>query len=201
MKDAILFVVTGPSGSGKGTIMHAITDAFADIEKIATYTTRAPRPGEQPGYDYHFVSQDEYLSKVADGKIAEYEKVYNDYYYGSPSFDPGKGPDRLMELDYKGMFKYEKITHNMVSIFIAPPSINELVNRINRRASESNLANRIRNAIEQLQYAQHYTYIILNEDLEQACEDAVAIVRAERCKRDKAERVRQIDKMCEMKSV
>lgn len=201
MKDAILFVVTGPSGSGKGTIMHAITDAFADIKKIATYTTRSPRPGEQPGYDYNFVSQDEFLSKVDDGKIAEYEKVYNDYYYGSPSFDPGKGPDRLMELDYKGMFKYKKITHNMVSIFIAPPSIDELVSRINRRASESNLANRIKNAIEQLQYAEHYSYIILNENLEQACEDAVAIVRAERCKRDKAARVKQIDKMCQMNSV
>lgn len=196
MKDAILFVVTGPSGSGKGTVMHAITDAFADIEKVATFTTRPPRPGEQPGYDYNYVNQDEFLRKVADGEIAEHERVYNDYYYGSPSFDPSKGPDRLIELDYKGMFKYEKITRNLVSIFIAPPSIEELRKRITLRANETNLDRRIKNAIEQLQYAEEYNYVIVNDSVEQACAEAVSIVRAEKCKRDKAKRIRQIEQMC-----
>ena len=196
MKDAILFVVTGPSGSGKGTVMHAITDTFTDINKVATFTTRPPRQGEQPGYDYNFVSQEEFLRKVADGEIAEHERVYNDHYYGSPSFDPAKGPDRLMELDYKGMFKYEKITRNLVSIFIAPPSVDELRKRITLRANEVNLDNRIRNAIEQLQYAEEYDYIILNDSVEQACAEAIAIVRAEQCKRDKANRIRLIEQMC-----
>ncbi len=196
MRDAILFVVTGPSGSGKGTVMHAITDAFADVEKVATFTTRPPRPGEQPGYDYQFITQEEFLGKVAGSEIAEHERVYNDHYYGSPCFDPDKGQDRLMELDYKGMFKYEKITRNLVSIFIAPPSVGDLRKRITLRANEVNLDRRIRNAIEQLQYAKEYDYIIINASAEQACAEAVAIVRAERCKRDKAQRIRQIEQMC-----
>lgn len=196
MKDALLFIVTGPSGSGKGTIMHAITDAFGDIEKIATYTTRSPRSGEEAGYDYNFVTETEFMAKVNSGDIAEHEQVYNDYYYGSPSFDPARGPDRLMELDYKGMFKYRGITKRLVSIFIAPPSLAILKERINRRGSEVNLERRISNAVEQMQYADSYDYIIINDDIASASAEAVAIVRAERLRRDKLARAAQITRMC-----
>lgn len=189
MQESILFVVTGPSGSGKGTLMRAILRRYPDIAKIATYTTRLPRANEEHGFDYNFVSRACFLDKVQAGEIAEWEQVYHDHYYGSPSFDPNAGPDRLMELDYKGMFKYKKLAKRLVSIFVAPPSLDEMVERIQRRSTEANLANRVSNAIEQLCYAQHYDYIIINRQMEEACAEAVAIAGAERARRDHSARV------------
>lgn len=196
MRDSILFVVTGPSGSGKGTIMRAIVEHYPDIVKIATFTTRPPRANEEHGFDYQYVSVEDFLGKVASGVISEHEQVYKDHYYGSPSFNPDKGPDRLMELDYKGMFKYKKVTKRLVSIFIAPPSLCEMVDRITRRSNESNLNSRVNNAFEQMNYAEHYDYVIVNEKMDDACAEAVAIVCAERSRRDKSSRTRQIQRMC-----
>ncbi len=196
MRDAILFVVTGPSGSGKGTIMRAIVKQFPDIVKIATYTTRAPRANEEHGFDYNFVSQACFLDKVDAGDIAEWEQVYRDHFYGSPSFNPDAGPDRLMELDYKGMFKYKGRAKRLVSIFIAPPSLEEMVERIEKRSTEANLTNRINNAIEQMRYAEHYDYIIINARMEEACAEALSIVGAERARRDHRERMAVLDALC-----
>jgi len=175
--------------------MRAIVAKYPDIVKVATYTTRQPRANEEQGFDYQFVTVEDFLSKVANGVIAEHEQVYKDNYYGSPSFNPDKGPDRLMELDYKGMFKYKKITKRLVSIFIAPPSLGEMVERITRRSNEANLSNRINNALEQMNYADHYDYIIVNDKMEDACSEAIAIVCAERVKRDKSARKRHIERM------
>jgi guanylate kinase len=196
MQESILFVVTGPSGSGKGTIMRAIVKRYSDIIKIATFTTRAPRANEEHGFDYNFVPQARFLEKVQAGEIAEWEQVYQDHYYGSPSFDPNAGPDRLMELDYKGMFKYKKLAKRLVSIFVAPPSLDEMVERIQKRSTEANLANRVNNAIEQLCYAQHYDYIIINGEMEEACAEAVAIVGAERARRDHGARIAALNALC-----
>jgi len=88
----------------------------------------------------------------------------------------------------------------MVSIFIAPPSIDEMVQRINRRSSETNLENRVKNALDQLQYAKNYDYVVLNDKMEDACAEAVAIVHAERCKRDKGHRMRIVERMCQPKT-
>ncbi|MBS3986098.1 MAG: hypothetical protein KGZ66_10925 [Selenomonadales bacterium] len=196
MQESILFVVTGPSGSGKGTIMRAIVKRYSDIIKIATFTTRAPRANEEHGFDYNFVPQARFLEKVQAGEIAEWEQVYQDHYYGSPSFDPNAGPDRLMELDYKGMFKYKNLAKRLVSIFVAPPSLDEMVERIQKRSTEANLANRVNNAIEQLCYAQHYDYIIINGEMEEACAEAVAIVGAERARRDHGARIAALNALC-----
>lgn len=193
MRESILFVVTGPSGSGKGTIMRAILKNHPDIVKIATYTTRPPRINEEHGFDYNFISPACFLDKVNAREIAEWEQVYRDHYYGSPSFNPDAGPDRLMELDYKGMFKYKDLAKHLVSIFIAPPSLEEMVERIEKRSTEANLANRINNAIDQMRYAEHYDYIIINGQMDAACAEAVSIVGAERARRDRRERIAALD--------
>jgi len=200
MQQAILFVVTGPSGSGKGTIMRSIVNNCPEIVKIATYTTRAPRTNEEDGFDYNFITPACFLEKVSSTQIVEYEQVYQDHYYGSPSFDPNTGPDRLMELDYKGMFKYQAIANRLVSIFIAPPSLDEMVERITKRSTEANLTNRINNAVEQMQYARDYDYIIVNVEMERACAEAVAIVCAERARRDRAQRMSVIEAMCRLRT-
>ncbi|MBT9135944.1 MAG: Guanylate kinase [Firmicutes bacterium] len=197
MREPILFVVTGPSGSGKGTIMRAIIAAFKDIVKVATFTTRLPRPNEENGFDYNFVTAEEFRAKIERDEIAEYEQVYHDHYYGSPQFDPNVGPDRLMELDFNGMYKYKKTTKRLVSIFIAPPSLEVIAGRITRRSQEVNLERRMGNAYEQLQQAGSYDYIIINEDFEAARAEALAIVLAERLKRDRERRATLIKGMCE----
>jgi len=196
MSQAILFVVTGPSGSGKGTIMRSIIAAHKDLVKMATYTTRKPRPNEEGGFDYNFVTPEVFRAKIEQGEIAEYEQVYHDHYYGSPRFDANTGPDRLMELDFNGMYKYKKTTTRLVSIFIAPPSLDVIVERIMRRSREANLERRIGNAYEQLEQAANYDYIIINDSVEAACAEAIAIVRAERVKRDHARRADLVRAMC-----
>jgi len=200
MSQSILFVVTGPSGSGKGTIMRSIVATYKDLVKMATYTTRKPRPNEECGFDYNFVTPEVFRAKIAQGEIAEYEQVYHDHYYGSPQFDANTGPDRLMELDFNGMYKYKKTTTRLVSIFIAPPSLEVIVERIMRRSREANLERRIGNAYEQLGQADNYDYIIINDKVEAACAEAIAIVRAERVKRDHAQRASLIRAMCAEKS-
>ncbi len=101
-----------------------------------------------------------------------------------------------MELDYKGMFKYKALAKRLVSIFVAPPSLEEMVERIEKRSTEANLANRINNAIDQMRYAQHYDYIIINAQMDEACAEAVAIVGAERARRDHRQRMAALDALC-----
>lgn len=178
--EPILFIVTGPSGVGKGSVMQAVLKRVPGLSKIVTYTTRPPRLGEQDGFDYHFLSPRRFLDLVQEGVIYEYEQVYRDHYYGSPRqlFQPDT--DGLIELDYKGRDKYRARHAHVVSIFLLPPSLSELERRILRRSEVANLEARLANAIEQLQHAAEYDYIIKNDELAQCSETVASIVQLER---------------------
>ena len=178
----ILFIVSGPSGSGKGTMMGVVLDNVADIHKVVNYTTRSPRPGEKDGVDYNFIDEDTFLDLVENGGIFEYEQVYNDYYYGSPSGVLSGDSDQIMELDYKGHRRYRQAFSNVCSIFLLPPSFGELQQRIKKRADEDNLNSRLQNADEQVLHADEYDYVLLNDNLERCAEDILSIVRAERAR-------------------
>ncbi|MDA8194352.1 MAG: guanylate kinase [Thermaerobacter sp.] len=181
--EPILFVFTGPSGAGKGSVMRALLDRDQTLNKVVTYTTRAPRQGEVDGFDYHFVSVSDFNRLIRADGLFEYEQVYNDHYYGSPRelFEPGH--DGLIELDYKGRLKYQERHRKVVSIFILPPSLPELRRRILARSEVSNLDARLANAVEQIRHARSYDYIIRNDDLVSCIERVEAIVRAERIRR------------------
>ncbi len=174
-----LFVVSGPSGAGKGSVMDGVLRGTS-LARVVTFATRPKRPAERDGIDYNFVSPEAFEQLVRDGEIMEKVQVYHDYYYGSPrlQYDP-EGPDRLIELDPEGHRTYvQAYSPNITSIFLLPPSLDELRRRIEARHRETNLAARLSAAIEQIGCAREYDYIIVNDELAATCTIATAIVCA-----------------------
>ncbi|MCY0909320.1 MAG: guanylate kinase [Sulfobacillus thermotolerans] len=183
MVEPILFIFTGPSGAGKGSVMQALLADDPSLRKVVTYTTRAPREGEVDGFDYRFVTTEQFQDLIAQGKIFEYENVYRDHFYGSPRELFVEGHDGIIELDYKGRLKYQERHRRVVSIFLLPPSLDELKNRIVARSAVSNLGARMDNAVEQLRHAKSYDYIVQNTDLSVCITQVQAIVAVERARR------------------
>lgn len=181
--EPILFVFTGPSGAGKGSVMRALLERDETLRKVVTFTTRAPREGEVNGFDYRFVSVETFRGLIDRGEMFEYEQVYHDHYYGSPKelFVPEH--DGIIELDYKGRLKYTARHRRVVAIFLLPPSLEELKRRILQRSQVDNLSARLQNAIEQVRHAQSYDYIVKNDDLDACVERVETIIRAERHRR------------------
>lgn len=177
----ILFIVTGPSGSGKNTVMTHIRRTFPQIKKAVTYTTRKPRPHEVHGVDYRFVEEGEFFAKYKQGKILEYEQVYNDYYYGSPADIFEDSDTKIMEMDWKGHRTYREVYSEirLVSIFLIPPSLTEIRKRILGRSRVDNLDSRMRNALEQLEHAAEYTYVVVNDHKDTMLAEVESIVRVE----------------------
>jgi len=192
--EPILFVVTGPSGSGKGTVMASLLREVSGLKKAVTYTTRPPRPGEKDGLDYHFISEEELWRKIRTGDIFEYERVYGDHYYGSPSHIFTDECDRLIELEYMGHRKYRERFPDLVSMFIVPPSVEVLTERIKGRAEEPNLESRLKNAEAQLVHVHEYDYVLPNDQIERCIVCARSIIEAERCRRSKREALRFIER-------
>ncbi len=182
----LLFVVSGPSGAGKKTLIDYVTARFTNIERVSTYTTRAPRPGETPNVDYFFIDKPEFEQLTESGEIFEYTKTYGDSLYGSPKrlIDGSDCKDIITELDYKGMFRIRASSNrSVISIFILPPSLNTLVERIESRSQIDNLERRLDLVSEQLQFAWAYDYILINEDKDHFLEEAESIIRAELLRR------------------
>ena len=179
----ILFIVCGPSGSGKGTFIDYAVAKFGDqIKHVPTYTTREPRPKEVPGKDYNFINQAAFDELISNGGIFEYTRTYGDYMYGSPRclIQDELKKHLVVELDYKGMFRLQSVSdHRVISVFIMPPDIKTLLDRINKRYKEKNLEARIAMIKEQLQFAWAYDYVIINDGWDQYKKDIDTIIRAE----------------------
>ncbi len=163
--------------------MRALLERDAELSKVVTYTTRPPRVGEIDGFDYRFVSSDDFQQLLDQDQVYEYERVYQDYCYGSPRELFVEGRDGLIELDYKGQKKYQARHDWVVSVFLLPPDLEELKRRILARSEVSNLDARLANAIEQMDHAVEYDYVVKNDDFEQCLERVEAIIRAERIRR------------------
>lgn len=185
----LLIIVTGPSGAGKNTVMNHLFNTFPGIKKAVTFTTRPPRPHEKDGVDYWFVSEDDFFAKVQSGEILEHEQVYNDYYYGSPAAVFAAGPVVLMELDWKGHRTYRRVYKDVpiASFFLVPPSLEEIKQRILGRSRVDNLSSRLANALEQLEHAGDYTYIVVNDHKQRTLQQIEALVRAELINRQRQE--------------
>lgn len=191
MKEGRLIVISGPSGTGKGTIIHRVLDRLADTEFSVSMTTRPMRAGEEDGKDYLFVSREDFENTIAQGGFLEWAEVYGNY-YGTPRAQMEDrlrtGKDVILDIDVQGAENVKNAMPEAVLIFILPPSMEELRRRITGRAKDAPevIEDRLTAALSEIRRASMYDYAIINDDLEEATEKAVAIVRAIRCEVDPA---------------
>lgn len=187
MKEAgNLIVVSGPSGAGKGTVCAALMEQCEALAYSVSATTRAPRAGEVHGVNYWFTGKEDFQAMIAGGKLLEWAEVYGNY-YGTPLERVQEmlraGKDVLLEIDTQGAMLVKKKWPTGVFIFIMPPSLAALNERIHKRAtdSEESIARRLGAAAEEIRRARDYDYIVVNEVVGEAVADIAAILRAERC--------------------
>jgi guanylate kinase len=183
MKKGLLFVVSGPSGAGKGTVCGELVKR-ADISLSVSMTTRKPRPGEIDGRDYYFVSEAAFLKTVSDGGFLEYAKVY-EHYYGTPKAPVAtrlaNGADVLLEIDTQGALKVKREWPEGIFIYILPPSMRELRRRITDRGADTRAAIELRlgESIKEMERIDQYDYCVINEHFEEAANILAAIRTAE----------------------
>lgn len=184
-----MLVLSSPSGAGKTTLSRRLLEIDSKISLSVSATTRAMRPGEEHGKDYHFIAPDEFAAWVADGKFLEHAAVFGNR-YGTPSHLVTEaltaGRDVLFDIDWQGTQQLkEKMRDDLVSIFILPPSHEELERRLRTRASDSEdvVAGRMAKAADEISHWPEYDYVIINTDLNKALFDVQAILNAERLKR------------------
>jgi guanylate kinase len=186
MREGLIFLLVGPSGTGKSTIIDRVISDVRNLERIVTYTTRARRPGEVEGLEYHFVTTEEFERLKAAGDLAEWQAFYG-YQYGSSrrrlDVAIARGLDLIGAYDVLGSLELTvKYPRNVVTIFVLPPSMEELRSRLVRRYGEYTDEGRVR--LERLEmemsHAYSFKYVVSNVDLREAVRDVSGIVRAER---------------------
>ena len=190
MKQGRLIIISGPSGAGKSTIVKALLEQSPDAFFSVSATTRAIRPGEQDGVDYHCVSRERFQEMIRNDGLLEWAE-YVDNYYGTPA-EPvlralGEGRDVLLDIETRGAKQVMEKYPEAVSIFVCTPSFAELEKRLRARGtnSEADIQKRLTKGRSECENAEMYTYLIVNDDREKAAAEAAAILIAERC-RDKS---------------
>lgn len=189
-KKGVLLVISGPSGAGKGTICKALLDKYKDIYLSVSATTREPRAGEVHGVNYFFKTKEEFLQKVEEGDFLEHAEVYGNY-YGTPKSSVQKmldeGRDVILEIDIQGALKVKENCEEGIFIFILPPSMEELKQRIIRRGSETpeSLMTRFKSAYKEINYISKYNYAVVNDEVDVAVTKLEAIIAAEKCRVDR----------------
>lgn len=188
MKDeGILLVVSGPSGAGKGTICSAVREKYPDLEYSISMTTRAPRNGETEGVSYFFRTDEQFKKLVEEDAFLEYARVY-DHYYGTPKkyvLDKIQaGRSVLLEIDIQGAMQVKKRYPKGVFVYIVPPSLEILSQRIHARGTDSEevIQNRLAQITNELSMMHQYDYVVVNDVLEDAVHKTCAIIEAEKCK-------------------
>jgi len=178
----ILFVISGPSGVGKGTLRKELFKRIEGLTYSVSCTTRQPREGEQDGVDYKFINLETFMSYVEENKFLEWAKVHGNY-YGTLESDVRKlldeGHDVVLEIDVQGALQVKNKMPEAILVFIMPPSEEELVRRLDRRGTESDreLEERIRNAKREILESKRYDFIVVNDGLESAVKELEQIFK------------------------
>ncbi len=183
MDKGLLIVISGPSGAGKGTICKELLK-MPNLEMSVSETTRKPRKGEIHGVNYFFQDKETFLEGIKQEKYLEYAQVYGNY-YGTPKdiilqkIEEGK--DIILEIDFQGAIQIKKKYPDAIFIFILPPSLEELKNRIVKRGSETeeSLNNRFGCALKEISYIDKYDYCVINNEVEEATQKVKTIIEAE----------------------
>ena len=180
-----LFVITAPSGAGKSSLIDALLRDDPSVKLSISYTTRAPRPGEQNGREYHFVDDAAFLAMRSRGEFLESAEVHG-YRYGTSKNvireALERGQDLILEIDWQGARQVRSLYPDCVGIFILPPSFEELERRMRARGqdSETVIRRRLENAREELTHAEEFDYAIINKDFDTARRELAEIIQKER---------------------
>lgn len=187
----LMLVMSSPSGAGKTTISRALLDRETDIAMSVSATTRSPRPGEVDGKDYYFVPVDQFQKMVENGEFLEHARVF-DNFYGTPRAPVeavlNQGRDVLFDIDWQGTQQMRQTARaDLVSVFVLPPSVEELERRLHTRAQDSAevVAKRMAKAGDEMSHWPEYDYIIVNVDVEHSIANVQSILTAERLKRER----------------
>lgn len=182
-----LFVVAAPSGAGKSSLVNALLAQETSIKLSISYTTRPPRPSEQHGREYYFTSAEDFLARRIAGEFLESAEVHGNYYGTSRLLIAEQiraGTDVLLEIDWQGAQQVKKQFPHAIGIFILPPSIDALEERLNKRGQDDPqvIARRILAAGGEIAHASEFEYVIINAEFANALCDLTSIVKATRCR-------------------
>lgn len=180
-KTGRLFILSAPSGTGKTTLCRRILSAFPDICYSVSFTTRPPRNGETEGKDYHFISRQEFERMIRENRWAEWAKVHGNYYGTSADLleeDLSKGRDVLLDIDVNGARQIIRRFPESMAIFIMPPSMDALRQRLKKRGSDPPevIENRLRAAEKEIACSNEYRHVIVNDNLEETVEKLTALI-------------------------
>ncbi|OOF79170.1 guanylate kinase [Rodentibacter caecimuris] len=209
MSQGNLYILSAPSGAGKSSLISALLKNDSSTQKMVSisHTTRNPRPGEIDGVHYYFVSKEEFESLIKQDLFLEYATVFGGNYYGTslPAIQENlaKGIDVFLDIDWQGAQQIRKKVENVKSIFILPPSLQELERRLIGRGqdSESVIAERMAKAKDEISHYDEYDYVIINDHFDQALADLQSILRAERLTKryQQTENIGLIDQLLDKK--
>ena len=197
MSKGLLFIISGPAGSGKGTVVNELVSSHDEIALSVSATTRSPRPGEQNGVHYHFITKQEFENRIARGEILEYT-TYCDNYYGTPLKEVNEaleaGIDMILEIEVDGAMQVkEKLGDSAVTIMLTPPDKETLENRLRSRGTETDevIAWRLERAREEIALMPQYDYSVVNEDggVKKCAELIYDIVQAEHAKTNRTKEI------------
>lgn len=186
MNKGILIVVSAPSGCGKGTILAEVLKNEKFYYSVSA-TTRSPRPGETDGVNYHFLKKDQFEELIKNGGMLEYAE-YCGNYYGTPRDKVlekiNEGKNVILEIEVQGAMQIKEKCPEAVFVFIAPPSVAELRNRLVNRGTETPevIEKRVSEAAQEISFAYKYDYVVVNDVLDAAIDDFLSVIRAEELK-------------------
>lgn len=192
-ESGILFVLSGPSGVGKGTVRKRLFEEETDLEYSISMTTREKRPREKEGVDYFYRTKEEFERMIANDELLEYAKYVNNYYGTPRAFVEetlAKGKDVFLEIEVQGAMQVKKNFPEGVFIFLFPPSLDELKYRIESRGTETEelVINRLKEARKEIEMMHFYDYVVVNDDVDQAVERIKAIIQSEHLRRERVEK-------------
>jgi len=180
-----LFIICAPSGAGKTSLVNALLEREPDLELSVSHTTRAPRPGEQDGREYHFITTEAFLRMAGQGAFLESAEVHGNMYGTSQAWIEARthaGRDILLEIDWQGAQQVRRLVPGTIAIFILPPSLDVLRRRLTARGQDTSavIERRLANAREEIAHVEEFDYVIINQNFDVAVVDLVSIVRATR---------------------
>ena len=196
MSKGTLLVLSGSSGVGKGTIIAQVLEKRPELYLSVSCTTRAPRPGEVDGVNYYFISREEFQTRIERGEFLEYAEYVGNYYGTSMTVireKLEKGVDVLLEIEVQGAAKVRERMPEAVSVFIVPPSFEELAQRLRGRGtdSEEKIQKRLETARREAKEIKNYDYIVVNDTVDHAAQEVLAILTAQGCRTER--RIHEIE--------